>query len=157
MKILLFAAAGLLAAQQPSIRLEPAVIASCQQGAGQATVFWDAQGVAPVTIFVAETPMSGPELTAGTALSGQWVAEGVVVSVRRGCRRPDTGFRASGSEVRRTRMVAIGDRQRVAFPPGFASGNGSAYGLARSAERADQWGGMVRFGSRSWTQYTPAG
>ena len=82
MKILLFAAAGLLAAQQPSIRLEPAVITSCQDGTGQATVSWDAQGVAPVTIFVAETPMSGPELTAGTALTGQWVADGMVFSVR---------------------------------------------------------------------------
>ena len=82
MKILLFVATGVLAAQQPTIRLEPAVITSCQEGVGQATVIWSAQGVPPVTIYAGETPMSGPELAQGSARTGLWVTDGMLFSLR---------------------------------------------------------------------------
>ena len=47
MKILLFVAAGVLAAA-PSVRLEPALVTVCQNGFGQAKVIWDVGGDAPV-------------------------------------------------------------------------------------------------------------
>ena len=60
MKILGLLAAGVLAAA-PSIRLEPAVITSCQGGVGQTAVFWDSDGVSPVTVYAGDNPMTGQE------------------------------------------------------------------------------------------------
>ncbi len=81
MKLVLFVAAGVLAAA-PAIRLEPAVITACQNGSGVATVFWNSDGVAPVTIYAGDSPMSGAEPAIGSARTGVWVADGMVFSIR---------------------------------------------------------------------------
>ena len=62
MKILLFVAAGVLAAQ-PSIRLEPAVIPACQNGRGAVIVFWASGNTRHLTILIAaQISMSGERL-----------------------------------------------------------------------------------------------
>jgi len=81
MKILLLAMAGMLAAQ-PSIRLEPALITECRDGAGVASVIWNAQGRQPVTIYAGETPMSGPEPSSGAVRTGEWVNDGMQFFLR---------------------------------------------------------------------------
>lgn len=81
MRWLLFWAAGALAAA-PAIRLEPAVITSCQSSGGAATVFWNSDGVAPVTVYAGDTPMTGAEPATGSAATGAWVADGMSFSLR---------------------------------------------------------------------------
>jgi len=81
MKILLFVAAGILAAQ-PSIRLEPAVITACQNGLGEATVIWNSGGPSQVVIYAGESAMTGPESITGSARTGLWVSDGMTFSVR---------------------------------------------------------------------------
>lgn len=94
MKILLFAAAGLLAAA-PSVRIEPAVITACQNGVGQATIFWDGEGATPVTLFAGDSPMTGLESTAGSTRTGLWVTDGMIFSLRT----------ASGQSIASSRAV----------------------------------------------------
>jgi hypothetical protein len=81
MKILLFVAAGVLAAA-PSVRLDPPVITACQNGSGQATVLWDGDGAAPVTLFAGDSPMTGAEATTGSTRTGVWVNDGMLFTLR---------------------------------------------------------------------------
>ena len=73
--------AGVLAAG-PSVRLDPAVITACQNGSGQATVFWDGDGAAPVTLFAGDSAMTGAEATTGSTRTGLWVTDGMIFSLR---------------------------------------------------------------------------
>ena len=82
MRFLLFWAAGVLTFAAPAIRLEPAVITACQNGSGAATVFWNSDGVALVTIYAGDTPMSGAEPGTGSAKTGVWVTDGMAFTVR---------------------------------------------------------------------------
>jgi hypothetical protein len=81
MKSLLFVAAAAITVAQ-SVRIDPPVITACENGAGQATVFWDGRGIAPVTLFAADTPMTGPEPTTGATRTGPWVTDGMVFTLR---------------------------------------------------------------------------
>ncbi len=82
MKILLFLAAAAITVAQ-SVRIDPPVITACENGAsGQATIFWDGRGIAPVTLFAADTPMTGPEATTGATRTGSWVTDGMTFTLR---------------------------------------------------------------------------
>lgn len=81
MKVWLLLGAAVLAAA-PSLRLEPAVITACANSAGQATVFWNGDGAAPVTVFANDTPMTGAEPVTGFARTGDWVTDGMVFTLR---------------------------------------------------------------------------
>ncbi len=82
MKILLFLAAAAITVAQ-SVRIDPPVITACENGAsGQATIFWDGRGVAPVTLFAADTPMTGQEPSTGAARTGSWVTDGMIFTLR---------------------------------------------------------------------------
>jgi len=81
MKILLFVAAGVLAAA-PAIRVVPEVLTSCRNGLAQASITWNSEGVSPVFVYVGEAPMTGPEAMTGTARTGEWVTDGMPFTLR---------------------------------------------------------------------------
>jgi hypothetical protein len=83
MKILLFLAAAAVAMAQSVLRMDPPVITACDNGvAGQATIFWQAPGAGPVTLFAADTPMTGPEPGTGATRTGSWVTDGMIFTLR---------------------------------------------------------------------------
>jgi hypothetical protein len=94
MLILFFAAAAALAAA-PSIRLEPEVIVDCRDGAGAATVFWDSDGPAPVTVFAGESPLNGAEPATGSAQTGFWITDGLPFTLRDSAGRTLASVRAA--------------------------------------------------------------
>jgi hypothetical protein len=82
MKSLVFLATAAIVVAQ-SVRIDPPVITACDNNAaGQATIFWDGRGVAPVTLFAADTPMTGPEPSTGATRTGPWVTDGMVFTLR---------------------------------------------------------------------------
>ena len=81
MKSLVFLAAAAVAMAQ-SVRIDPPVITACENGAGQATIFWDGAGIPRVTLFVGDTPMTGQEPTTGATRTGPWVTDGMVFTLR---------------------------------------------------------------------------
>ncbi|MBI2688195.1 MAG: hypothetical protein HYX27_17970 [Acidobacteria bacterium] len=82
MKTLMFAAAAGALLAVPSVRIEPAVITSCQNGSGQAAIFWNGDGAAPVTLYAGNSPMTGQEETTGSTRTGIWVTDGMTFSLR---------------------------------------------------------------------------